>query len=94
VALNVTCEGKDGVQRLDINVAASVGKAKNVATVAFDAPLTHNVFYVSAANPNGVFLTKTILAAMNADDKIHLRPATEAEIAAAKAAAAAAAAAV
>ena len=72
VTLNVTCEGKTGTKAIEFNFAQSVGKLKNIATTAFDAPVEYNVFHVSAANPAGVFLTKAILVTLGAGDQLHL----------------------
>jgi hypothetical protein len=76
VNLVVTCEGKAGSQTLSINQAQSVGKLKNVATTAFEAPVEYNVFHVSA--DGHVFMTKAILVALQEGDKIHLAAPKEA----------------
>lgn len=72
VALKVTCEGKDEAKTITFNFAQSVGKLKNIATTAFEAPVEYNVFHVTAANPTGEFLTKAILVTLNENDTIHL----------------------
>jgi len=72
VNLRVTCEGKEEEKVLSINAAQSVGKLKNVATTAFEAPVEYNVFHVTAENPEGVFLTKAILLTLVENDKLHL----------------------
>lgn len=78
VMLRVTCEGSTrGEQRLEVNVAGSVGKLKNIATTAFDAPLTHNVFLLTEAEPKGVFLTRTLLAGLETDARVHLGAPTD-----------------
>lgn len=82
VTLTVSCEGMSEEKSLEFNVAQSVGRLKNIATTAFDAPVHYNVFHVSAENPEGLFLTKAIMAALNPGDKIHLRaPKEEAAVA-------------
>lgn len=72
----VTCEGKPGSQTLSINQAQSVGKLKNVATTAFEAPVEYNVFHIAA--DGHVFMTKAILVALQEGDKIHLAAPKEA----------------
>jgi hypothetical protein len=44
VALQVTCEGKEGIQQVTANVAQSIGKLKHDAIVAFDAAIDFQVF--------------------------------------------------
>jgi len=72
VVLKVTCEGKSEVKFIEFNMAQSVGKLKNIATTHFDAPVHYNVFHLSPAAPQGVFLTKSILVKLNTNDAIHL----------------------
>jgi hypothetical protein len=72
IFLRVTCHGNAEEKRIEFNAAQSVGKLKNVATTAFDAPITLNVYHISAEEPAGVFLTKAILSTLKNDDKIHL----------------------
>lgn len=70
VNVKVTCEGKTGVKDVTINAAQSVGKLKNVATTAWEAPVEFNVYHVA---PEGhVFMTKAILVSLNDGDSIHL----------------------
>ena len=66
VDLKVTCEGKAETKTITFNFAQSVGKLKNVATTAFEAPVEYNVFH------EGVFLTKALLVTLQEGDKIHL----------------------
>jgi hypothetical protein len=78
VVLKVTCQGKSEEKSIEFNVAQSVGKLKNVACTAFEAPITYNVFHVTKENPKGEFLTKSVLSKMNDGDAIHLaEPAAE-----------------
>jgi len=77
VVLKVTCEGKAEEKSIEFNVAQSVGKLKNVACTAFEAPITYNVFHVSAENPKGEYLTKSVLSKMNSGDAIRLAEPTE-----------------
>jgi hypothetical protein len=71
VQLKVTCEGKAGAKDVTVNAAQSVGKLKNVATTAWEAPVEFNVYHVS--NEDGhVFMTKAILLALKDGDKVHL----------------------
>lgn len=55
VTLDVTCEGTEETKTVVFNVNQSLGRLKNLATTAFDAPITYNVFL------DGVFLTKPLL---------------------------------
>jgi len=70
VTLTVTCEGKDGAKDVIVNLVQSVGKLKNVATTAWDAPVEFNVFHADASGH--VFMTKAILVNLSEGDKIHL----------------------
>lgn len=70
VALKVTCEGKAEAKTITFNFAQSVGKLKNIATTAFEAPVEYNVFHVN--NGNQEFLTKAILLTLSEGDAIHL----------------------
>lgn len=76
VTVKVTCEGKPGHKDLVVNVAQSVGKLKNVATTAWDAPIEFNVFHVDAGNH--VFMTKAILVNLVDGDHVHLATPQEA----------------
>jgi len=77
VTLKVTCEGKAEEKSIEFNVAQSVGKLKNVACTAFEAPITYNVFHVTKENRNGEYLTKSVLSKMNDGDAIRLAEPTE-----------------
>lgn len=55
VTLDVTCEGSEETKSVVFNVNQSLGRLKNLATTAFEAPITYNVFL------DGVFLTKPLL---------------------------------
>lgn len=72
VELVCSCEGINETKTMEVNCNASVGKLKNVVTAAFDAPLTHNVFHITAEEPKGVFLTKAIMNKLAKGDKVHL----------------------
>jgi hypothetical protein len=72
VTLKVTCQGHAETKNIEFNLAQSVGKLKNVASTAFDAPVTMNVFHVTASNPEGEYLTKEIMNKMTDNDAIHL----------------------
>mmetsp|Transcript_95139 Transcript_95139/g.186692 ORF Transcript_95139/g.186692 Transcript_95139/m.186692 type:complete len:258 (+) Transcript_95139:62-835(+) len=76
VNVKVTCEGKSETKDITINAAQSVGKLKNVASTAFDAPMEFNVFHVTSAG--NVFMTKAILTSLVDGDKIHLGKAVDA----------------
>lgn len=72
VTLKVTCAGHSESKNIEFNLAQSVGKLKNVALTAFGAPVTHNVFHVTAANPEGEYLTRAIMNTLTTNDTIHL----------------------
>jgi len=72
VTLRVTCAGHNDAKQIEVNLAHSVGKLKAVASTAFEAPLTYNVYHVTAENPEGLFLTRSILNKLTASDTIHL----------------------
>jgi len=72
VSLRVTADGHADAKTLDLNLTHSVGKLKNTIATAFDAPITLNIYHVTAENPEGVFLTRTILNNLVAGDSIHL----------------------
>jgi hypothetical protein len=72
ISLNVSCEGKSEVKTLEFNANQSVGRVKNVACTAFDAPIEYNVFHVSSEAPQGVYLTKSLLVKLNSGDSIRL----------------------
>jgi len=72
VTLKVTASGHTESKNIEFNLAQSVGKLKNVALTAFGVPVTYNVFHVTAANPEGEYLTKAILNTLTANDTIHL----------------------
>lgn len=66
VVLKVTCQGSSDAKFIEFDLAQSIGKLKNVATTAFEAPVTYNVFH------NNVFLSRAITAELKANDTIHL----------------------
>jgi len=70
ITLTVSCEGSGETKAITFNMAQSIGKLKNIATTAFDAPVTYNVFHVS--NEGQVFLTKAILVTLSEGARIHL----------------------
>jgi len=72
VVLKVTCQGKSEEKSIEFDVGQSVGKLKNVACTAFEAPIIYNVFHVTKENPKGEFLTKAIMSKMNHGDAIRL----------------------
>lgn len=78
VTVTVTCEGKSGEQRIEVNTAGTVGRLKTAATAAFEAPLTYNVYHVTKADPKGVYLTKAIMATFTEESRVHLGAPTEA----------------
>lgn len=71
VTLKVKCEGFTEEKEIVFNVNQSLGRLKNVATSAFEAPVTHNVYY------DGVFLTKSILIELGDNAVISLGPSRE-----------------
>jgi len=72
VTLKVTCDGHTESKNIEFNLALSVGKLKNVALTAFDAPVSLNIFHVTAAHPEGEYLTRTIMNQLTTNDTIHL----------------------
>jgi len=77
LTIKVTCAGHTEAKMLEINLSHSVGKLKNIACTAFDAPMTYNVYHVTAENADGVYLTKSILNKFTANDAVHLAEAKE-----------------
>jgi len=72
VVLKVTCDGVTGSKDITFDLNQSIGKLKNTASTAFEAPVTHNVYHVTKENPKGEFLTKAILSGLVAGDHVHL----------------------
>jgi hypothetical protein len=72
VTLRVSCEGMTEVKTILFNAAQSVGKLKNIATTAFEAPVEFNVFRSTSADLKAEFLTKAILLTLVDNDAIHL----------------------
>jgi hypothetical protein len=80
INLKVKCEGKTGEKIIPFDVTQSIGKLKSVAATEFEAPLTFNVYFVNDANPNGLFLTKSLLNSVTENDTILLAQPKDAEI--------------
>ncbi len=66
VVLKVTSANSSETKLIEFDLAQSIGKLKNVATTAFEAPVTYNVFH------KNVFLTRAITGELKANDTIHL----------------------
>jgi hypothetical protein len=66
VTLMVKCVGYDEMKEITFNVNESLGRLKNVATSAFGAPISYNVYY------DNVFLSKSILLELGDKAVIHL----------------------
>jgi len=69
VVLKVTCEGKEGVKEITAKVGKSIGLLKHDAVVAFDAPVSYNVFF------NGERLEKAAFDTITDGALIHLNEA-------------------
>ena len=72
VTLKVTCAGHAESKNIEFNLDLSIGKLKNVALTAFDAPVSYNVFHVTSAKPEGEYLTRAIMNTLTSNDTIHL----------------------
>jgi len=73
VTIRVTCAGQNESKKLEINLNHSVGRLKAVCLTAFEgAPGTLLLYHVSPENPEGTFLTRSILNKLTESDTIHL----------------------
>lgn len=68
VELKVTCDDISGTKDITACLGDTIGKLKHSAVTAFEAPITHNVFF------KGEKLTKAILATMSDGETIHIGP--------------------
>lgn len=74
VTLKVKVEGGNDEKSIEANVSQSIGKLKSIAVTATGAATDCSVYYVSAENPKGEFLTKAIFSKLNDNDTILLGP--------------------
>lgn len=77
VTLKVKVDGSSEEKTVEIGVNQSIGKLKSLAVAATGSSNECSVYYVSAENPKGEFLTKAILSKLNDNDTILLGPKKE-----------------
>lgn len=79
ITLKVLKAGSDIEKSIEFALNQSIGKLKSIATKELEAPIEYSVFHVTSENPEGVFLTKSILNKLTDNDIIRLAPKPEAQ---------------
>lgn len=79
ITLKAQKAGSDTEKIIEFALNQSIGKLKSIATKELEAPIEYSVFHVTSENPEGVFLTKSILNKLTDNDIIRLAPKPEAQ---------------
>jgi hypothetical protein len=73
ITLRATCEGHKEEKTVQFQTSRSVGKLKSIVTIEFGAPLEYKVYHLPTEDPaSGIFLTKSVLATLKDNDRVHL----------------------
>jgi len=75
VVLQVACEGKTEIARIETKIFQSIGKLKYAAVEHFGVPDNYTIYCQrTPENPNGVMLNKSIMRSLQDNDMVFIGP--------------------